>query len=149
MSEFLQVVCPSCDAVNRVPRAKLAAGGRCGACHQALFDGHPLALDAARFERHVQKSDLPLLIDFWAPWCAPCRAMAPEFERAARQLEPQVRLVKINVDEAQAVAARFDIRSIPTIALVAKAHEIARTAGAMAAPDLARWVEGHRSAFAA
>jgi len=148
MSDSLHILCPHCDAVNRVPREKLAAGGRCGACHRALFDGHPVALDTARFARHAEKSDLPLLIDFWAAWCGPCRAMAPEFERAAQRLEPRVRLVKVNVDEEPAIAARFGIRSIPTMALVAKGREIARTSGAMPAPDLERWVEAHRAAAA-
>jgi thioredoxin 2 len=149
MNESLHVVCPSCDAVNRVPKAKLAEGGRCGVCHQPLFDGHPLALDTPRFERYFEKSDLPLLIDFWAPWCGPCRAMAPEFDRAARHLEPRVRLVKINVDEEHSVAAQFGIRSIPTLVLAHHGAEIARTAGAMPAADLARWVEAHQPASAA
>lgn len=93
------VPCPHCDALNRLPRAKLADRGRCGKCHQPFFTGRPLTLDQARFERHLEKGDLPLLIDFWARWCGPCHDMAPEFERAAPELEPGMRLVKINVDE--------------------------------------------------
>ncbi len=139
----LHVICPHCDTINRVPRARLSAGGRCGECHQPLFDGRPIALDAARFNRHQEKSDLPLLVDFWAPWCGPCRAMAPEFERAAHRLEPHLRLVKVNVDEAPTIAERFGIRSIPTIALVLHGREIARIAGARSAAELERWALAH------
>ena len=99
------VPCPHCDALNRVPRAQLAERARCGECHQPLFTGHPLALDKERFERHLDKGDLPLLIDFWAPRCGPCRVMAPEFERAAAKLKPEMRLVKINVDERPELAS--------------------------------------------
>src|SRR5881394_4231230 len=134
MTESLHIVCPHCDTINRVPREKLAAAGpgsgRCGQCHEALFDGHPVALDTARFERHLAKSDVPLLVDFWAPWCGPCRAMAPQFERAAAALEPEARLVKVNVDEEPALAERFAVRSIPTLVLAFQGRELARAAGA-------------------
>ena len=146
MSELLHLPCPHCDTLNRVPRDKLAEGGRCGACHEALFEGRPLALDAARFRHHLEKSDLPLLIDFWAPWCGPCRVMAPEFERAAGRLEPQLRLVKINIDENPAVAERFAVRSIPTLALARHGRELARTAGAMSAAQLEDWARRHLAA---
>ena len=146
MDDALHVVCPHCDTINRAPRAKLAEGGRCGECRRALFDGHPVALDTARFERHAGKGDIPLLVDFWAAWCGPCRAMAPEFERAAAALEPAVRLVKVNVDEEPALAGRFAVRSIPTLALVAKGREIARSAGARSAARLAQWVRGELAA---
>jgi thioredoxin 2 len=139
MDQLLHVVCPRCDTINRLPQPKLAAGGRCGQCKNPLFEGHPVALDTARFERHLEKGDLPLLIDFWAPWCGPCRTMAPEFERAAAALEPAVRLVKVNVDEEPALAERFAVRSIPTLALARHGREIARTAGARSAAQLAEW----------
>ena len=135
----LIIPCPHCDTLNRVAREKLAQGGRCGQCHRPLFTGHPLALGKERFERHLEKSDVPLLIDFWAPWCGPCRSMAPEFERAARELEPAIRLVKINVDEEPELAQRFGVSSIPTIALVRHGRELGRTAGVMPASQLQRW----------
>jgi thioredoxin 2 len=141
MEPSLHIVCPHCDTINRVPRAKLdnPEGGRCGQCHKALFDGHPAALDTARLERHLAKSGIPLLIDFWASWCGPCRMMAPEFERAAALLEPAVRLVKVNVDEEPALATRFRVQSIPTLALAFKDRELARAAGARSAAQLVEW----------
>ena len=143
MQQSLHIVCPHCDTINRVPPAKLAAkevgGGRCGQCHRQLFDGHPVALDTARFERHLAKSEVPLLVDLWAPWCGPCRMMAPEFERAAAVLEPAVRLVKVNVDEEPALAQRFNARSIPTLVLAFQGRELARAAGARSAAQLVEW----------
>src|SRR4051812_41512197 len=151
MEPSLHIVCPHCDTINRAPRAKLgkpeagkpeAGGGRCGQCHEALFAGRPVALDTARFEHHLAKSGIPLLIDFWAPWCGPCRMMAPEFERAAALLEPSVRLVKVNVDEEPALATRFRVQSIPTLALAFRGSELARAAGARSAPHLVEWTRG-------
>ena len=142
------VVCPHCDAINRVPEARLAEGGKCGVCHRPLFEGHPVSLDTNRLERHLEKSDLPLLIDFWAPWCGPCRAMAPEFERAARQLEPRFRLVKVDVDREPRLAARFGVRNIPTLVLARHGREIARRAGAISAASLASWALGSSEATA-
>jgi thioredoxin 2 len=142
MDPALHIVCPHCDTINRVPREKLAAGpgtGRCGQCHRALFEGHPVALDTARFERHLAKSDIPLLIDFWASWCGLCRAMAPEFERATATLEPAVRLVKVNVDEEPALAQPFGISSIPALVLALHGRELARIAGARSATQLIDW----------
>ena len=133
----VHIVCPHCDTINRVPRAKLADGGRCGQCRRGLFEGRPMALDTARFERHLAKSGVPLLVDFWAPWCGPCRIMAPEFERAAALLEPELRLVKVNVDEEPALAERFQVRSIPTLLLAFAGREVARAAGS--ASQLAEW----------
>ena len=140
MSNAVHIVCASCDAVNRVPPERLAEGAKCGKCHVPLFTGAPLALTERGFARQVGRTDLPLVVDFWASWCGPCRAMAPAFEEAARVLEPQARLIKINTEEAQGLATRLGIRSIPTLAVFKGGGEVARTAGAMDASRLVAWI---------
>jgi thioredoxin 2 len=142
MSESLHIVCPHCDAVNRIPAARLGERPMCGKCHRALFDGHPMELTAANFQRHISRGDLPVLVDFWAPWCGPCKMMAPQFAQAAGQLEPGVRLAKVNTEAEQGLGAQFGIRSIPTLALFKGGREVARQPGAMGAADIVRWVQG-------
>ncbi len=139
MTETLQLVCPHCAGLNRVPAARLGQGPKCGHCHQALFQGHPVALDEAGFRRQVQHSQLPLLVDFWAAWCGPCRAMAPEFEAAAKMLEPQMRLAKLDTEAAPAVAQELRITGIPTLALFAGGREVGRQSGAMPARRIVEW----------
>jgi len=143
MSDTKHVVCPHCNAVNRVAAARLGDVPKCGQCHERLFTGHPVELTDRSFELHVGRSDIPLVVDFWAPWCHPCRMMAPAFEQAAAELEPAVRLAKLNTETEQALAARFRIQSIPTLALFRDGREIARQAGAMNAADITRWVRMH------
>ncbi len=139
MSDSLHIVCPHCDSVNRVPAVKLHDRSTCGKCKQNLFDAHPVELDSNNFTQHISRNDIPVLVDFWAPWCGPCRMMAPAFVQAAEQLEPGMRLAKLNTEEAQELASRYNIRSIPTLALFVGGREIARQAGAMDVNGIVRW----------
>lgn len=144
-SSPMQIVCPHCHTPNRVPRERLADGAHCGRCKAALFAGEAAALDAASFPRHLRHSDIPLVVDFWAPWCGPCRTMAPHFAQAAGRLEPGYRLAKINTEEEPQLAVEFGIRSIPTLVLFRQGVEVARTAGAMPTEALVNWIRaaGH------
>lgn len=140
MTDALKIACPSCHALNRVPTARLTDAPVCGRCKQPLFTAHPLVLATGNFDRHVVEAELPVLVDFWAPWCQPCRMMAPHFEEAAGHLEPAVRLAKVDTEAEPGLGARFDIRSIPTLALFHRGRELARRSGAMGATDIVRWV---------
>ncbi len=140
MADHLHIVCPHCHSTNRLPSARLQAGGRCGRCKQRLFLGQPLELSQGNFARHLQNSDIPLLVDFWAPWCGPCKMMAPVFAQAAAQLEPKLRLAKVNTEVEQGLAAQYNIRSIPTLLLFRQGREVERLAGAMDLQNLLAWV---------
>jgi thioredoxin 2 len=141
-SARLLVACPNCATTNRVAPDRLADGATCGSCKAPLFPGRPLALTAATFARHVN-ADIPLVVDFWAEWCGPCRMMAPAFEQAAERVAPGVRLAKVDTEAESALAAQFGIRSIPTLIAFRNGREIARQAGALPLPQLLQWITTH------
>jgi len=140
MSDTFHIVCPACDSINRLPRSKPAQVAKCGRCGGGLFSGKPIELGGERFKRHVTRNDIPVVVDFWAPWCGPCRAMAPVFERAAQELEPAARFVKVDVDNEPGLSAEFGIQGIPALFVFRNGQVASRQAGMMDPASLRRWI---------
>lgn len=149
MVDHAFIVCTACNTVNRVPTVKLDSKPKCGRCKKALFEGHSVTLTGARLTRQFEKNSIPVLIDFWAPWCGPCKAMEPSFERAAGLLEPRFRLVKVDIDKAPDLANSFAVRGVPTMVLMLDGKELGRTSGAEDTQQIVRWAEQTASARAA
>ena len=143
MTDSTHLVCQACLAVNRIPSARLTDGPKCGKCQTPIFNAKPIDLTAANYQKHLQRNDVPVLVDFWAPWCGPCKMMGPQFEQAASQLEPQIRLAKVNTEAEQQLGSQLNIRSIPTLIIFKGGKEIARHSGAMGAADIIKWTRSH------
>jgi len=141
VSQSKHLVCPHCQAVNRIPENKLDRQPNCGKCKAPLFVGQPVELTDQSFAKHLRRNDIPLVVDFWAPWCGPCKMMGPHFKNATAQMEPKIRFAKLNTEIAQKTAAQFGIRSIPTVAIFRNGREVARQAGAMDARTLTNWIQ--------
>ncbi|MGD8340009.1 MAG: thioredoxin TrxC [Gammaproteobacteria bacterium] len=145
MTESLHVVCPACLAKNRVPAGRVRQSPKCGGCHEQLFAGKPVALTQHSFHQWLRGTDIPIVVDFWAPWCGPCLSMAPAFEQAARELEPDVLLAKLDTQSEPAIGNELGIRSIPTLVLFKRGREVLRHSGAIGSKEIVRWA---RSALA-
>ena len=148
MSESRHIVCPHCAVVNRVPVAKPAAEAKCGVCHKPLFEGHPAAATTASFAKHIGRNDVPVVVDFWAEWCGPCKMMAPVYERVAAEMEPNLRFLKVDTEREPQLAQQYGIRGIPTLMVFRNGQPVAQRAGAMDANSLKAWLRQATSATA-
>jgi thioredoxin 2 len=146
VAEAVKVICPTCGQANRVPTPRLSEGPKCGTCGEALANGRVAELDAATHDKITRNDGLPVLVDYWAPWCGPCRMMAPEFAKAAKTLSPAVRLMKLNTEDHPQISARAGIRGIPALILYRNGREVARLAGARPAADIVAFVRQHSGA---
>ena len=140
MSKYTHIVCPYCDGTNRIPSDKTPNEAKCGRCKKSILDTTPIELSTKNIDQHIKKNDIPVIIDFWAPWCGPCKMMAPNFEQASRNFRARVRFAKVNTEEQQSIAGRFNIRSIPTLILFKDGKEIDRVSGALDANQLTQWI---------
>ncbi len=140
----IMVVCPVCGAVNRLPAARLSENPKCGKCHAPLLPDHPVNLSSDRFASYIARNDLPVVVDFWAPWCGPCRMMAPQFEQVAREMNGTLLFAKLNTEAEPDIGARYQIRSIPTLVFFRAGKEAARVSGALGAAELQRWLNAQR-----
>lgn len=143
MAESVHIVCPHCSSTNRVPGSRLADKPKCGICKKSLFNALPLILTVRNFQKHIIQNNIPGVVDFWAGWCGPSKMMAPVFKQAAAQLEPYVRLAKVDTEAEQGLAAQFNIRGIPTLIIFRAGKEIARQSGAMDLSTLTHWIQGN------
>lgn len=148
MSEQVKhIVCPNCNSVNRIPSDKDARKAKCGHCHQPFFTGRPVPVSGKTFATQIERNDIPVVADFWAQWCGPCKAMAPAYERVASEFEPEVRFLKVDTEAEPEVSARYNIRSIPTLILFRNGKVVAQQSGALGAEALRSWLRRHTASF--
>jgi len=145
MSEFTHIVCPHCNGTNRIPSSKTPEEAKCGRCKKSIFDTKPIELTSENISQHLEKNDIPVIIDFWAPWCGPCKTMGPNFEQASRNFKAKVRFAKVNTEAQQSLGAHFNIRSIPTLILFKGGKEVDRVSGALDANALIQWINSKLS----
>lgn len=140
MSEFTHIVCPYCNGTNRLPSTKIAEDAKCGRCKKSIFDTLPISLTTDNISQHLEKNDIPVIIDFWAPWCGPCKTMGPNFEQASRNFKTKIRFAKVNTEEQASLGGHFNIRSIPTLVLFKQGKEVDRVSGALDSKSLTSWI---------